>query len=136
MRHLSRMSYRIIMLTVVSIALLALAGGCSQPAPLPTNPPGAPTTVPLAPTLAPPPPAVEVRISNFAFQPAQVTIKPNQTVGWINNDNTAHTVTGSGFDSGSIGPGGRYDHLFDTVGTYNYSCTIHPQMQGSVIVQE
>ncbi len=123
-------------LAVCMLVVLALTGACSQPTPLPANPPGAPTPVPPGPTVAPPPPAAEVKITNFSFQPAEVRIKPNQAVGWINQDSAPHTVTGSGFDSGTLQQGQRYEHLFQTVGTFDYHCSIHSQMQAKVIVQE
>lgn len=76
-----------------------------------------------------------VSVSNFTFAPATLTVVPNTTVTFNNNDSVAHTVTGTGFDSGSIASGGSYQHTFTQAGTYNYHCTIHPSMQGTIIVQ-
>ncbi|MCL4534693.1 MAG: cupredoxin family copper-binding protein [Bacteroidetes bacterium] len=127
---------KLLLLVGSLIALLSLVGACSQPAALPTVPPGIPTEVPLLPTIAPPPPAAEVKIVNFSFQPAEVRIKPGQSVSWTNEDSAQHTVTGSGFDSGLLSKGQQYIHVFNQTGTFDYHCSVHPQMQGKVIVQE
>lgn len=37
-------------------------------------------------------------------------------------------------NSGNIGNGGTYAHTFASAGTYNYRCTLHGGMTGSVIV--
>ncbi len=80
-----------------------------------------------------------VNIKNFAFDPANLTIKKGTTVTWTNNDNVDHTVTTTSgpesFDSGNIKPGGTYTHTFNTTGNYSYFCKIHPYMTASVTVQ-
>ena len=92
------------------------------------------------------PGANEVFISNMEYDPATITVAVGTTVTWINNDNTAHTVTsdtGSSetFDSGSISSaggysgGGSYPHKFSTAGTFHYHCNFHSTMHGTVIVQ-
>ena len=85
------------------------------------------------------PPTVTVEIHNFAFQPANVTVHQGDTVEWKNEDGVAHTATATtpkpGFDSGSIQPGGTWHYKAQAKGTYNYICTIHPYMKGTLIVQ-
>jgi plastocyanin len=77
-----------------------------------------------------------VEAKNFAFNPKTVTIKVGDTVTWTNQDSTTHTVTGDGgIDSGNLAPGKSYSKTFDTAGTFNYHCSIHPSMTGQVIVQ-
>ncbi|MCW3127521.1 MAG: Copper binding protein plastocyanin/azurin family, partial [Bacteroidetes bacterium] len=39
------------------------------------------------------------------------------------------------FASPTMGGGATYSHQFTTAGTYTYSCTFHPGMNGTVIVQ-
>lgn len=73
-------------------------------------------------------------MSTIGFVPTSMTVKKGTTVTWTNRDSTDHTVTGSGWDSGFIAPGESYSHRFDTVGSFDYSCTIHPTMQGTVNV--
>jgi plastocyanin len=80
------------------------------------------------------PSIAEVSITNFAFMPESTTVKKDATVTWTNEDSAAHTVVSSVFDSPSLGKGQTFSHTFDTAGTYSYHCSIHPSMQGTVIV--
>ena len=69
-----------------------------------------------------------------AFVPPQVTVLAGDTVGWRNGALiNQHTVTGAGFDSGPIQPGGGFFQEFTVPGAYPYICTIHP-MGGRVDV--
>ena len=80
-----------------------------------------------------------VVIKGFAFSPSLLTVKKGTKVTWVNNDGPAHTVTatdnGNTFNSGTINPGGSYSFTFTTTGDFNYNCSIHPQMLGSVHVE-
>jgi plastocyanin len=80
------------------------------------------------------PPSVSVTISGFSFQPAEATIAKGGTVTWTNDDSTAHTVKFAGSESDALGKGGTYSRTFDSPGTYDYSCGIHPGMKGKVTV--
>jgi len=82
--------------------------------------------------------SAEVDIRNFAFDPATVTISAGGTVKWTNYDSAMHTATSDDvgiFDSGSFAKGESWSHTFDQAGTYTYHCTIHPYMEGTVIVK-
>lgn len=79
---------------------------------------------------------VEVAIQNFAFEPASVTISTGDTVRWTNMESTAHTVRGPSFESNVLDKGGTYEFLFTKPGIYNYNCSIHPAMEGTVTVEE
>lgn len=76
-----------------------------------------------------------VTIQHLAFTPRSITVKVGDTVTWTNKDTTTHTVTGTSFISGRLDPGATYSHKFDAAGTYQYICTIHPNMVGIVVVQ-
>ena len=76
----------------------------------------------------------DVSIQNSAYNPASVQISTGDTVKWTNMDSTAHTVTGSIFESGNINKGQSYQFQFTKPGTYSYTCSIHPTMKGTVIV--
>lgn len=78
---------------------------------------------------------VNIKISNFAFSPASVTIKAGAEVTWTNDDSAAHTVVGAGFSSGNLSTGQTFTHTFDTTGVYDYHCGIHPSMKGTITVQ-
>ena len=77
------------------------------------------------------------------FIPNTVTINTGGTVTWKNPDNMSHVVTSgtpsSGpngiFDSRIINVGGSFSHKFNTSGTYDYFCMIHPWMEGKVVVK-
>ncbi|MGH6967811.1 MAG: cupredoxin domain-containing protein [Stellaceae bacterium] len=81
----------------------------------------------------------QVFISNFAFGPATLTVKPGTAVTWINKDNDAHTVTGVGakpsFGSQLLDTGDSFSFTFAKPGAYAYFCKIHPTMKGVVIVR-
>ena len=72
---------------------------------------------------------------NF-YLPANFTAKVGQTVTWVNQDSNPHTVTSStgAFDSGAIAAGASYSYTFTQAGVYQYSCTYHSWMKGTIIV--
>lgn len=75
-----------------------------------------------------------VKIMNFAFSPNPLTIKAGTTVTWTNMDSSAHTVTGTGFDSGTLNKGQTFSHTFSSAGSFDYHCDFHPSMTAQVIV--
>jgi plastocyanin len=80
----------------------------------------------------------KVTIANMAFTPPQITVNKGDTVTWANNDSIAHTVTsdtGSELGSGDIQPGSTYSHTFNTAGSFQYHCSIHPSMRGTIVVK-
>jgi plastocyanin len=78
----------------------------------------------------------EVNIDGFAFAPATLTVKAGTTVTWTNKDEDPHTVVDNGgaFRSQALGSGGAYSFTFPTAGTFDYICSIHPFMHGTVVV--
>lgn len=77
-----------------------------------------------------------VVMENAAYNPQSITISKGTTVMWINQDSFAHTVTMRGvFESGTIPPHGTFTFTFNQPGTYDYFCTLHPSMLGTIIVQ-
>jgi plastocyanin len=79
-----------------------------------------------------------VNIDNFAFAPATLTVPAGTTVVWRNRDDIPHTVMSSDspprFRSPPLDTGDTFKHVFDSPGTFRYFCSIHPHMQGSVVV--
>ena len=77
-----------------------------------------------------------VDIVDRAFDPADITVVAGETVEWTNSDGEGHTVTASdgSFDSGLMAGGMTFARRFDTPGTVQYACAIHPEMRGSVTV--
>jgi plastocyanin len=80
--------------------------------------------------------------TNECYIPATVSINAGDTVSWSNDDTAAHTVTSGSasagpsgvFDSSLLIAGGTYEHTFDSSGTEDYYCMVHPWMTGSVKV--
>lgn len=81
--------------------------------------------------------AVEVKIDNFSFGPATITIPVGTAVTWINRDDIPHTVvsTDKVFKSKVLDTDEKFSYTFDKPGEYPYFCSIHPKMTGKVIVQ-
>lgn len=87
-------------------------------------------------------PAVhQVSIQDFKFSPGALTVVKGDTVVFTNRDGVIHTatsLTGPGsFDSGSISTNGTWtlDTAGLAAGTYDYKCTPHPFMRGSITIQ-
>lgn len=91
------------------------------------------------PAQAAPAPAatpVLVTIQNFAFSPATVDIPVGGSVTWKNLDTASHTATdsNSAFDSKNLDQGMTFTFTFTKAGTYNYICSYHPYMKGTIVV--
>jgi len=83
------------------------------------------------------PAAMDVRIDNFSFTPAELKVPVGATVTWKNGDDIPHTIvsTDKVFKSKVLDSDDKYSFTFGTAGTYTYFCSIHPKMTGKVIVQ-
>jgi plastocyanin len=100
---------------------------------------------PAAPAPAPAPvPAVKTHnlsMQNFTFNPSSITINRGDTLVWTNMDAINHTVTSStstplsGFGSDMIAPSQSYRFTFTQPGTFQYHCSIHLTMTGTIIVR-
>ncbi|MCU0492886.1 MAG: cupredoxin family copper-binding protein [Chloroflexaceae bacterium] len=117
------------------LVFASFAGGAlAEPAPNQPRPAltQTPTTIPVTPT----PTGVPVAIQNFAYAPASLTVPLNQPVTWTNNDSAPHDVAASGgsWASPTLSQGQQFTRNFDQPGTYDYICSIHPFMRGSVTV--
>jgi plastocyanin len=80
----------------------------------------------------------QVEIIEDNFDPETAMVMVGGTVTWTNMDVESHTVTAEDgmFDSGEIAPGESFSYVFEEAGIFDYYCTIHPEMNGSVIVEE
>ncbi len=75
-------------------------------------------------------------LSTSSYAPSPDTVLVGQTVAWHNNDAITHTGTGSGFDTGGVGPGSTSSAFaMNTKGSFIYHCTIHPGMTGTIVVK-
>lgn len=80
----------------------------------------------------------EVVIANFAYSPAELTVKVGESVTFTNQDPTPHTATAKDRDvlqTGTLDQGESVTITFDKPGTYEYFCEFHPDMKGVIIVE-
>jgi plastocyanin len=122
-KHLVWLALGVLMLT-----------GCST-----SRPPagvGAPSVSMSATAPAGPVSGNQVNIDDFAFVPLTLTVAVGTTVTWTNHDEEPHTVAASdgSFRSPGMGTGGTFSHTFSAPGKFEYVCSIHPMMHGTVVV--
>ena len=84
------------------------------------------------------PPATTVDIKTFAYGPKEITVAPGTKIIWTNRDETPHTVTSAAkrFASKGLDTDDKFEHTFASEGDFNYSCTLHPFMTGTVHVRK
>lgn len=76
-----------------------------------------------------------VSINHFKFSPTPLRVAKGTTVVFSNDSKVKHTATRRGsFDTGKIKPGHSVAVRFGAAGTYSYTCTLHPEMHGKIIV--
>ena len=77
-----------------------------------------------------------VSLVDFAFEPADATVRAGQTVTFDNDGQQIHNVRGPGFFSEALTAGESYSHRFAEPGRYAYLCTLHPaSMRGVITVK-
>jgi plastocyanin len=84
------------------------------------------------------PPTVEVKIDNFSFAPAALTVKAGTQITWTNADDIPHTVVSDDnatFKSKVLDTDEKFTFTASKPGTYSYFCSIHPKMTGKVVVE-
>jgi plastocyanin len=85
--------------------------------------------------------ATEATIKTFMYEPDPIEVDAGTTVTWTNEDDILHTVTstkapaGAEFDERLDGAGTTAEVSFDEPGTYDYICSVHDGMDGSVVVR-
>ncbi|WP_278313257.1 cupredoxin domain-containing protein [Lolliginicoccus levis] len=85
--------------------------------------------------------ATEVRVSGFEYSPASITVSAGDTVTWVFDDGQIpHDVVSRDSSPEQFrSPTLREDSwsfTFTEPGEYSYFCSIHPQMTGTVTVEE
>jgi plastocyanin len=111
---------RRILVALVGLLALALSacGSSGATTTTPATDPGGPT----------------VTIKDLAYTPKALTVAAGDTVTWVWQDGAiAHDVKGDGFRSEVIADG-TFGHRFTEPGTYDYLCTLHPNMTGTIEV--
>jgi plastocyanin len=79
---------------------------------------------------------VSIAIANYAFKPADITVKAGTKLTFTNHDATAHTATSKtpGFDTGTLKSGQSATVTVSKPGTYSYYCQFHAFMVAKVTV--
>lgn len=143
---------RSIPVLLIIALLLLLTSGCfesspAQPAVTPTLAPAAlsqvatatlPATV-FTPTRTASVSDNTITIEKNTFRPANMTVNAGSTVRWYNTDDHPHRIefADKAFSSSTflLGSSQSFSQRFDRAGTYDYDCTIHPYMQGTITVE-
>lgn len=79
---------------------------------------------------------VAVDIVDFTFSPQVLEVPVGTTVTWTNSDTSQHTATANDgtFDSGVLAQGDSFSFTFETAGTFDYFCEVHPNMTAQIVV--
>jgi plastocyanin len=79
----------------------------------------------------------KVVIKDFMYTPMSLTVKAGTTVTWVNRDDEPHNVTSDTglFRSGGFDTNETFSYKFDKPGTYHITCSIHPRMIATIVVQ-
>ena len=83
-----------------------------------------------------------IDIQNMAYSPSSITVTSGDFIIWTNLDSVDHTVTDNNtnpsFDSGLLSNGQTFALATNglSAGTYNYHCTPHPSMTGTIIISD
>ena len=77
----------------------------------------------------------DVTIGHVAYEDADHTASGGDEDVWVNDGAAPHTVTSDGFDSGIIRSGSGWTHTFEEAGTYEYWCSNHESMKGTIVVE-
>jgi plastocyanin len=78
-----------------------------------------------------------IKIDNFVFTPDTLEIAAGTTVTWTNEDDIPHAVGAKdlSWKSHAMDTGDTFTYTFTKAGTYDYFCTLHPHMQGKIVVK-
>ena len=83
----------------------------------------------------PAPAFAEVSMVNNSFNPQQVEVAVGGTVRFTNNDAVQHNATGAAIATGNLNGGQSSEQRMNAAGTFQYSCTLHSGMNGTVVVR-
>ena len=81
--------------------------------------------------------SAQIKLDNFTFGPATLTVPVKSTVTWVNKDDIPHVISSNDglFKSKALDTDDKFSYTFTKAGTYAYYCTIHSKMQGKVVVE-
>jgi amicyanin len=81
--------------------------------------------------------ASAISIDNFTFNPQKLTVKAGTTVTWTNKDDIPHAIAAVAkqFKSKVLDTDNSFSFTFTTPGSYDYFCSLHPHMTGTIVVE-
>ena len=79
-----------------------------------------------------------IRIIDLDYDPREVTVRQHATVTWTNAGRAPHTVTArdGAWTSELLQQRDQYLHVFDSIGRFEYFCSLHPDMVGTIVVTD
>ncbi len=80
-----------------------------------------------------------IEIKDFAFNPQTLTVKSGEKVTWINRDEEPHTIVSVGKQfkkSTALDTDQEFTITVGAPGTYDYFCSVHPKMTGTIVVEK
>jgi plastocyanin len=137
------MSRTILALGAAMVVILsACGGGATASAPATAAPASAPAASESAAGGAPCAPSSEAgtvtgTMANIAFDPTSITASVGDTITWTNNDTAQHTATvksDPACTTETLANGASGGIVFNTAGSYEFFCKIHPNMTGTIEV--
>jgi plastocyanin len=81
----------------------------------------------------------KIEIKDFMFNPPTITVKSGETITWINRDDEPHTVVSVGKKfqkSSALDSDQEFTITAGAPGTYEYFCSVHPKMTGTIVVEK
>jgi plastocyanin len=80
-----------------------------------------------------------IEIKDFAFNPQTLTVKSGEKVTWVNRDEEPHTIVSVEKQfkkSTALDTDQEFTITAGAPGTYNYFCSVHPKMTGTIVVEK
>jgi plastocyanin len=81
----------------------------------------------------------KIEIKDFAFNPQKIMVKSGEKITWINHDEEPHTVVSVGKKfqrSSGLDTDQEFTITAGAPGTYEYFCSVHPKMTGTIVVEK
>ena len=81
----------------------------------------------------------KIEIKDFMFNPPTITVKSGETITWINRDEEPHTIVSVGKKfqkSSALDTDQEFSITAGAPGTYEYFCSVHPKMTGTIVVEK
>jgi plastocyanin len=75
-----------------------------------------------------------IPIAQYAYMPASMTVRVGDVVTWTNQDQASHDVAGGTFRSPMLAQGQSWSFTFTQPGTFDYICSVHPDMRARIVV--